>query len=410
MAEIIAVGSELLTPSRTDTNSLYLTDQLNRLGIEVTRKTIVGDSREGIAEALSRALQAADVVLVTGGLGPTNDDLTREAAADALSRPLLVDESSVRRLEELYRRFGVAMTDNNRRQAMAPQGAQVLVNGKGTAPGIFILEGGKLVFLLPGPPRELHPMVERQVVPLIRRHVRVAEQRLRQLRIASLPESGVDSRIEGLYRDYPNVETTILSSVGVIDVFFYWKGADDPRLANAQLDELTGKVRRELGTAVFADGPQALEEVVGNLLKEKGLRLAAAESCTGGWLGKMLTDVPGSSAYFLGGVVAYSNQLKLDLLHVSADSLKRFGAVSETVAGEMSSGVRLAAGVDLGLSITGVAGPEGGSPDKPVGTVCFGLSSAKGTSVKKRRLPGDRDAIRLRAARFALDWLRRTLI
>ncbi len=409
-AEIIAVGSELLTSTRTETNSLFITAQLNGLGITIGRKVIVADSEDHIVQALSLALNESRLVVISGGLGPTNDDLTREAVARALGRDLVEDPDSIQRLEGLYRRFGVKMTDNNRRQAMTPTGALVLENPKGTAPGLFLREGDKAIFLLPGPPRELFPMMVDQVVPLIRAHLPTTQRHVRQLRIASLAESLVDSRIEGLYRAYPDIETTILSSSGLIDVLLTWRGAPDPELANRKLDELSASVQEELGINVFADGPRELESVVGERLRSLGVRLATAESCTGGWISKMLTDIPGSSVYFLGGVVSYSNDLKSGILGVSPQTLDTFGAVSEETAREMAAGVRRVTGAELGLAVTGVAGPDGGTPEKPVGTVCFGLAREGGVISKRRQLPGDREAIRLRSARFAIDWLRRELL
>ncbi len=409
-AEIIAVGSELLSSTGTETNSLFITDQLNGLGITVSRKVVVADSEENIARALSLALAESRLVVVSGGLGPTNDDLTREAVARALGRDLTEDPSTIQRLEDLYRRFGVKMTDNNRRQAMTPTGALVLENPKGTAPGLFLKEGGKAIFLLPGPPRELFPMMVDQVVPLIRQHLPTSERHVRQIRIASLAESLVDAKIEGHYRAYPDIETTILSSSGLIDVLLTWKGDADPALAHQRLDELAARVKDEMGINVFTDGARDLEEVVGELLRSKRIRLATAESCTGGWIGKMLTDIAGSSDYFVGGVVSYSNHLKAALLGVSTETLDTFGAVSEETVREMAEGVRRVTGADLGLAVTGVAGPDGGTPEKPVGTVCFGLAREAGVVSKRRQLPGDREAIRLRSARFAIDWLRRELL
>ncbi|MFQ5737978.1 MAG: competence/damage-inducible protein A [Acidobacteriota bacterium] len=408
-AEIIAVGTELLTSSRIETNSLFLAGKLNELGILVSRKVVVGDWPERIAAALRAAMGSSQIVMFTGGLGPTSDDITREVVAETLSRTLRLDSTVVEDLETRYHRFGFKMTDNNLRQAMVPAGAQVLKNGKGTAPGLFLKEGEVLIFLLPGPPRELRPMTEEQVIPLIRKHKRSSPRPFRRLRVASLAESHVDSRVEPLYRAYPQIETTILSSPGVVDLFFSWRGQDDGP-AKQQLDELDNRVRQELGVSIFSDQDEALEGALGRILRQKNLTLATAESCTGGLVSKLITDVPGSSDYFLGGVVGYSNGVKNRLLGVDQSSLDGCGAVSREVAIEMAAGACREVGADLGLSITGIAGPDGGTRDKPVGTVFFGLFDRGRAQVKQRQMPGDRETIRLRSARFGLDWLRRHLL
>lgn len=410
IAEIIAVGSELLTASRIETNSLFLTDRLNGLGIVVERKVVVGDRESALSESFQTALRRAQVVILTGGLGPTSDDVTREIVAGTLGLRLRTDSRIIARLEELYRRFGHRMAENNRRQAEVPEGAEVLPNNKGTAPGLFLRHEGRLVFLLPGPPRELNPMVDAEVLPRLRRYLKTTRQFVRQLRVASLAESAVDQRIAPLYRVYPDIEPTVLSSLGIIDLFFYWRGPDDEELAQDHLEKLVGEVRTELGEAVFSDRHEELEAVVGRELSGRGLRLATAESCTGGLLGKLVTDVDGSSGYYLGGVVAYSNPLKRKLLGVKQETLQAYGAVSRETAAEMAAGVCRLTGAEAGLAVTGIAGPSGGSDDKPVGTVFFGLSLRGEARAMHRRLPGDRDSVRTRSARFALDWLRRELV
>ncbi len=410
LAEIIAVGSELLTPSRLETNSLFITERLNGLGILVERKVVVGDRESSLAETFQSALRKADLVILTGGLGPTNDDVTREVVARSLGRDLRVDESVLAHLEELYRRFGYRMAENNRRQAQVPDGAEVLPNPKGTAPGLFMREADKLVFLLPGPPRELNPMMDAEVLPRLNRYLPVRRQFFRQLRVASLAESAVDKRVEPLYQAFSDIETTILSSLGIIDLFFHWRGRDDEALAEQQLGQLVEQVRAELADSVFSDQPEELEAVVGRKLHERRLRLAIAESCTGGLVGKLITDVDGSSQYFLGGVVSYSDALKENLLHVRPETLARHGAVSAETAAEMAAGVCQLTGAEAGLAVTGIAGPSGGTEEKPVGTVFFGLSLEGQVRSKHRRLPGDRDSVRTRSARFALDWLRRELL
>ncbi len=409
-ADMIAVGAEMLTEFRTETNSLFVTSQLNALGISVRRKVVVGDDEDLIAQTLLASLQEVQIVILSGGLGPTSDDVTREGVSAALGLRLELDAGVIEHLEKLYERFGYRMTENNRRQALVPQGATVLRNPRGTAPGLFLKKGDSLVFLLPGPPRELKPMVVEKVVPLIREHFPVRVRPSRQLRVASMAESAVDARAEPIYKQYPEVETTILSSPGVIDLFFFWGGEDAISLAESRLDDLTAEIKKDFGKSIFADGPDELESVVGTLLREKKLCLATAESCTGGLLSKLVTDVPGSSEYYLGGVVSYANALKTKWLDVSPRDLEEFGAVSQRVAARMARGICESTGADIGLSITGIAGPEGGSLEKPLGTIFLGLFDGTEPKVWEKRLPGGRETVRLRSARLSLDLLRRHLI
>lgn len=409
-AEIIAIGSELLTPSRIDTNSLVVTQTLNTLGIVVMRKSIVGDQSEEIGDVFASSLKKSEIVVLMGGLGPTNDDITREVVSEVLGRSLSLDGEILEHLQHRYGRIGLKMTRNNRRQAMVIKDATVMANPNGTAPGLFLKEGDTLVFLLPGPPKEMQPMMVDHVLPLIGKYKRTSRQDYRQLKVASEAESKVDSLIESIYKSYPEIETTILSSPGVIELFFYWRGGDDPPLASQQLEELVKRVHTKLGAAVFTDKEETLEAVLGQLLCDKHKTLATAESCTGGVIGKMLTDVPGSSQYYRGGVVCYSNHLKVRLVGVNETTLERFGAVSGPVAYQMAMGIRGCTGSDFGLSITGIVGPQGGTVEKPVGLVFMGLSTCVRTEVKELRLRGNRESIRVRSSRMALDWLRRKLI
>lgn len=408
-AEIVAVGSELLTPSRVDTNSLFVTQQLNILGIVVRRKSIVGDQALEIREVFTNSLRKSEIVILMGGLGPTNDDITREVVSETLGRRLSLDARILEDLICRYQKLGLKMTENNRRQAMVMEGAVVMKNPNGTAPGLFLKEGKTLVFLLPGPPGELQPMMTDELMPLIRKHKRTSSQEYRQLKVASEVESKVDSLIGSIYKSFPGIDTTILASPGVIELFFYWRGEDDRRLANRELSELVERIRSKLGNSVFTDEDKSLEEVVGQLLRSQGKTLATAESCTGGVIGKMLTDIPGSSQYYLGGAVCYSNDLKTQLAGVQETALERFGAVSGPVAQQMASGIQKRVGSDFGLAVTGIAGPDGGTPEKPVGLVFLGLSTPQEAAVRELRLRGSREVIRVRSARLALDWLRRKL-
>jgi nicotinamide-nucleotide amidase len=408
-AEIIAVGTELLTSSRLDTNSLFITGRLNESGFRVMRKFVVGDREEEIRRSLKLALHASEVVITIGGLGPTNDDITREVVSGALGRDLERNSNLVRGLKTRFRRAGFKLTENNFRQAMVPVGAEIIENPNGSAPGLFLREGKALLFLLPGPPRELEPMMD-QVMEFIRQHKQITRAFHRRLKVASQSESAVDLRIGPIYKSYPQIETTILSSPGIIELYFIWVGEADQESAEGQLEELHSRLADELGESLFTDQEEGLEEVVGRILRKSGKSVSTAESCTGGLMGKMLTDVPGSSDYYQGGVVCYSNNLKVDLVGVDRVALERFGAVSEQVARQMAFGIREGTGADFGLSVTGIAGPEGGTPEKPIGLVFIGLSEDQNTQVRQECFPGSREVIRMRASRYALDWLRRTLL
>ena len=408
-AEIIAVGTELLTSSRLDTNSLFITQRLNEAGFRVMRKFVVGDREEEIRRSLETALRDSDVVITIGGLGPTHDDMTREVVSEALGRELHLDGALVSRLKARFRRAGLEITENNFRQAMVPDGGEPIENPNGSAPGLFLKEGKALVFLLPGPPRELEPMMD-PVMELIRTHKQVTQTFHRRLKVASQAESVVDSRVGPIYKSYPQVETTILSSPGIVELYSYWVGEANQELAESQLEELHSRLVEKLGDSLFTDQEESLEEVVGRILLKSGKSVATAESCTGGLLGKMLTDVPGSSDYYQGGVVCYSNRLKINFVGVDRTSLQRFGAVSEEVARQMAFGIRESTGADFGLSVTGIAGPDGGTPEKPVGLVFIGLADDQDVQVRQERFPGSREAIRMRASRYALDWLRRKLL
>ena len=408
-AEIIAVGTELLTSSRLDTNSLFITQRLNEAGFRVMRKFVVGDREEEIRRSLETALRDSDVVITIGGLGPTHDDMTREVVSEALGRELHLDGALVSRLKARFRRAGLEITENNFRQAMVPDGGEPIENPNGSAPGLFLKEGKALVFLLPGPPRELEPMMD-PVMELIRTHKQVTQTFHRRLKVASQAESVVDSRVGPIYKSYPQVETTILSSPGIVELYSYWVGEANQELAESQLEELHSRLVEKLGDSLFTDQEESPEEVVGRILLKSGKSVATAESCTGGLLGKMLTDVPGSSDYYQGGVVCYSNRLKINFVGVDRTSLQRFGAVSEEVARQMAFGIRESTGADFGLSVTGIAGPDGGTPEKPVGLVFIGLADDQDVQVRQERFPGSREAIRMRASRYALDWLRRKLL
>jgi nicotinamide-nucleotide amidase len=408
-AEIIAIGSELLAPDRTDTNSLWLTEKLNRLGIEVKLKTIVGDDDARLEEAIKDAVRRSKVVITTGGLGPTEDDITRKIAARALGRRLLLDEAVLAEIRLRFKSFGVAMPERNSRQAMVIEDAEVLPNPNGTAPGMFIEHQGTAIVLLPGPPREMRPMFENHVSPKLSGRVGSFRVMRRLLRVAGLGESAVDEKIAPIYTQYDNPQTTILFNQSEIEIHLTARGRTEAE-ADALLDRLSGQIEERLGNAVFSFAGETMEEVVGLKLSVGGYTVSVAESCTGGLIAQRLTDVPGSSKYFIEGVVAYANDAKTRDLDVEPVLLLEHGAVSAPVAEAMAEGIRNRAGTDFGLSVTGIAGPGGGTEEKPVGLVYIALADEVKTEHRKLQLPGDRNLIRWRASQAALDLLRRRLI
>ena len=404
-AEIIAVGSELLTPDRIDTNSLFLTEELNKLGIEVLRKTIVGDNRELLAEAFRDALNRVPVVIASGGLGPTEDDLTRETVAELLGRRLQRKDDVVSAIEARFRSFKRDMPAVNLRQAMVPEGAEVLENPRGTAPGLWLEDKGRSIALLPGPPRELKPLFLEQVRPRLERRTSGVRMFHRELRITGLGESHVEERIRPIYTRYKDVSTTILAVPGEIQIHLRaW--TDDDTHAETTLDEIVRSLELALGDRIFAHSGLSLEEVVAQLLTDNRATIAAAESCTGGLLAERLTRIPGSSTYFLGGAVCYSNELKTAWADVPPEMIVSKGAVSSEVAIALAEGIRRRVRSTFGVAITGIAGPGGGSEEKPVGTVHLALASPTGVKERLVHLPGDRDGIRFYASQLALDMVR----
>jgi nicotinamide-nucleotide amidase len=408
-AEIIAIGSELLAPDRTDTNSLWLTEKLNRLGIEVKLKTIVGDDDARLEEAIKDAVRRSKVVITTGGLGPTEDDITRKITARALGRRLLLDEQVLAEIRQRFESFGVVMPERNSRQAMVIEDAIVLPNPNGTAPGMFLDHQGTAIVLLPGPPREMRPMFENHVGQKLESRaggLRVVRQ---ILRVAGMGESAVDEKIAPVYTKYDNPQTTILFNQSEIEVHLTARGRTDAE-AEALLGKVSAEIEEQLGSSIFSFAGETMEEIVGLKLTVGGYTISVAESCTGGLIAQRLTNVPGSSKYFIEGVVAYSNDAKTRTLGVEPMLLLEHGAVSAPVAEAMAEGVRKRAGTDFGLSVTGIAGPGGGTEEKPVGTVIIALAYEAGTEHRKLKLPGDRNLIRWRASQAALDLLRRRLI
>ena len=412
-AEIIAVGSELLTPFRMDTNSLYLTEQINQLGVEVIFKSVVGDDLQRLTAAAQHALLRSEIVIFSGGLGPTEDDLTREAVAAALGVSLRRDEEILSGIEKRFAARGWKMSPNNAKQADVLEGATVLPNGNGTAPGQWLtgkIEGReRIVILLPGPPHELKALFEAECRERLRATLPVAFLATRVLKVAMLGESHVDARVAPIYKRFSDVQTTILAGAGEIQLHFKSR-AQTMEAAQSRVDEAADAVEEELDDAVYSRDGQSLEQIVGYWLQMRGATLAVAESCTGGLLGERITSVGGSSRYFAGGAIVYSNAVKTELAGVPADMIERHGAVSREVAAALAEAIRYRCESTLGIGITGVAGPTGGTPEKPVGLVFHALASATGTDVVERIFPGDRKRIRWFATTLALDMVRRKLM
>ncbi len=408
-AEIIAIGSELLAPDRTDTNSLWLTEKLNSIGVEVKLKTVVGDDDARLEETIRDAIRRSKIVITTGGLGPTEDDITRKVAARALGRRLILDEQVLEGIRNRFASFGRPMPERNSRQAMVIDGGRVLENPNGTAPGLLLEHQEFSLVLLPGPPREMRPMFEQLVLPRLAATAGNLRVVRRMIRVAGMGESAVDEMIAPIYTRYDNPRTTILFNQSEIEIHLTARGRTEEE-ASVLLDSVSAQLEERLGNAVFSFGGETMEEIVGLKLSLGGYTLAVAESCTGGLIAQRLTDIPGSSRYFIEGVVAYSNETKTRRLGVEPMLLLEWGAVSSQVAEAMAQGIRERARTDFGLSVTGIAGPDGGTEEKPVGLVYIALADDAHTESRKLILPGDRHLIRWRASQAALDLLRRRLI
>ncbi len=413
-AEIIAIGSELLTPERTDTNSLWLTSKLNEIGIAVKLKTVVGDDSQRLEETIRDAFKRSNVVITTGGLGPTEDDITRHCAASAVDRELVLQPQLVEELRAKFARMQRPMPEINQRQAYLIEGAEVLPNPNGSAPGMLFVNktaenNEQFLAILPGPPREMKPMFENFVLPRLRQEAGEIVVKRRVLRVAGLGESAVDEQISPIYKQYENVQTSILFNRSEIEIWLIAQAKSEPEV-DSLLDEAAGKISEKLGAAVFAQNGELMEEVIAKMLTENGQTLAIAESCTGGLISERLTEIPGSSRFFIEGITAYANQSKIRVLDVPAELIEKHGAVSGEVAEAMAKNLRAQAETDFAISVTGIAGPSGGTEEKPVGTVFIGYAEAHEATHRRLHLPGDRHLIRWRSSQAALDLLRRKLI
>jgi len=407
-AIIIAVGSELLNQDRLDTNSLYIARKLREKGILTDMKIVAGDNRDYLTWVVRQARKRAQIVITTGGLGPTMDDLTREAVAEALRREMVYREDLVDAIRERFRRRRLKMPENNTRQAFIIEGAEVLPNPVGTAPGLYLDMESCRMLLLPGPPAEMRPMfdavLEARIAPLSNFHVRAGV-----VKIAGLTESEVDARLEAALGRIPNLDVTILATPGLIEIRLLGRSRKEEGEALAAVETARERVRAEFVGDLVSEDEESFPAVILRRLLDRGLTLAVAESCTGGRLADRITDVPGSSGAFLGGLVAYDDALKKDFLGVSVDTLKQYGAVSAPTAAEMAAGMADRTGADITVSITGIAGPGGGTPEKPVGLVFFHLHAGEYDEGRRQVLSGDREVIKVRSVHYALNMIREYL-
>ena len=412
-AEILIIGTEILLGQIVDTNSAFIAEQLAAAGIDVYFKTVVGDNEGRIEQALRQALERADFVIAAGGLGPTEDDLTRSVFARVLGRHLILNEELLEKIRQRFASRGLIMTANNEKQALVPQSAIILDNPRGTAPGLFMkagAKGEKSVVAMPGVPAEMKPMLTEQVIPLLQERMRKASIiRSRVIKTCGIGESRVDDLIGDLFRDSRNPSIALLAYPSEVHIRITAK-AESKEAAEDLISELEGKIRERVGEWIYGRDQQTMEEVVGFLLQVSGKTLSVAESCTGGLICNRITNIPGSSRYFDRGVVSYSNRAKVELLGISLSQLERHGAVSPEIAEAMALSVRQVSATDLGLSVTGIAGPDGGTPQKPVGLVYIGLAWEGGVKSKEYRFFEDRLANKRRSSLMALDTVRRHLV
>jgi nicotinamide-nucleotide amidase len=400
--EIINTGTELLLGTTPNTHLPFIAQRLLRLGLRVARQTTVGDNRAEMTAAVKNALARADILLITGGLGPTADDFTREIIAEILQRKLVHDENLAQLIADRFKKRNIPMPETVLKQAKIPEGARILPNPNGTAVGLVLEHKGKLVALLPGPPRELAPMFDEFLLPILRAHCKNLRPFCRIFRTTGLPESLLEQKIQPLIQKFPQLEVGFCAKIGEVELRIVTENA---KIA----DEAEKIVESLIGDFVFSRGDERLEEVIVRLLTEKKLTLAVAESCTGGHIANRITNISGASNVFLSGVVTYSNAEKVRLLGVSPQTIEKFGAVSEQVAREMAENLRKKSGATFALSTTGIAGPTGGTSEKPVGLVFIGLASPDGVEVRQHLFVYDRETFKFISAQTALDWLRRGL-
>ncbi|MGE5545038.1 MAG: competence/damage-inducible protein A [Bacillota bacterium] len=409
-AYIVSTGTELLLGNTADTNALFLSRELSALGIRVIGRATVGDNREMIKYAIRTGCDLADLVVCTGGLGPTADDLSREAACEVLGLPLIQNNEELTRIRDYFSRRRREMPESNRKQSMFPPDATVLKNRVGTASGFMVSSHDKTLVLLPGPPHEMEVVFKEELEPRLRHWLGDSGRVMisRTIKVIGPGESQVEAMIADVMADPEGCSLALLAVGGEVHIRITRDAAVQSE-ANEAVNSVIHRLRKNLGDNIYGEDTDTLPELIIRLLGSRGYTVALAESCTGGMVGKMLTDVPGSSAVFWGGVISYSNEAKTRILGVNEETLKKHGAVSPETAREMARGVRRLSGSTYGISLTGIAGPEGGTAEKPVGLVYLGLATVQGEQARELRLMGGRDGIRTIAAKSALDWLRRTL-
>lgn len=406
--EIIAVGTELLLGNIVNTNAQYLSQKLADLGIDVYYHVVVGDNLKRLTETIKTSLERSDIVITSGGLGPTADDITKEGAAQAMGLKLLPDEESIERIKKMFSSTGRIMTENNIKQGYIPEGAVVLENNNGTAPGVLIEKEGKIVIMLPGPPKELYPMFESKVLPYLKSKTD-STIRSKVLRVIGVGESAVEHILKDIFDSQANPTIAPYAKDGEVHLRITAK-TGIPEEADSLIAEMEQKVRAILGDNIYGCNEETLEEAVLKLLQKKNLTISLAESCTGGLVASRLTDIPGASASLISGVVSYSNESKINILKVKEETIRKYGAVSPQTAEEMAVGAKRLSNTDIGLSITGIAGPDGGSAEKPVGLCYIGIAIGKSVNVQKIMLTGNRNRIRWGSSSRALDFLRRVLL
>ncbi|ADL12992.1 competence/damage-inducible protein A [Acetohalobium arabaticum] len=408
-AEIVSIGTELLLGQIVDANSAYIAEKLADLGIDLYYQMTVGDNQERLQKVLKRSLEHSDIVITTGGLGPTDDDLTREAVAEVMGVDLIKDEKLEEQIRGFFAELEREMTVNNLSQAYLPAGAEPIINSRGTAPGIIIERNGKTVISMPGVPPEMKQMMNKKVIPYL--HDKAGSKELiksKVLRVCGYGESSLETEIKDILDSQTNPTVALLSDKAEVHLRLTAK-AGNQKMADNLINQVEAELRERLGDDIFGIDDETMEKVVGDRLREEVLTLAVAESCTGGLIGHRITNVSGSSDYFKQGVVVYSNQAKKDLVQVKEETLSEYGAVSRETACEMAEGVKELADTDLGIAVTGIAGPTGGSEEKPVGLVYMGLADDKKVGSFKFKFHGSRKQIKYLTSQYTLDKLRRYL-
>ena len=406
--EIIAVGTELLLGNIVNTNAQYLSQKMADLGIDVFYQISVGDNMQRLSETIKTSLERSDIIVTCGGLGPTADDMTKEGVSEALGLKLLPDNASIKKIEGMFKLMNRPMTENNIKQGYIPEGATILENDNGTAPGVIVEKEGKIVIMLPGPPRELHPMFENKVLPYLRTKVN-SVIRSRMLRVIGIGESTIEDMLKEIFKNQTNPTIAPYAKEGEVHLRITAK-RDTAEEADRLIAEMEKRVKSILGENIYGYDEESLEEAVLKLLQEKKMTLSLAESCSGGLIANRLTDIPGASASFMGGIVSYSNNAKIDILGVKEDTINKYGAVSSQTAEEMAIGTKKINKTDIGVSVTGIAGPEGGSEQKPVGLCYIGIAIGDTVKVHKMNFNGNRKKIKWSTSNMALDLLRRELL